>query len=64
MTTLLEMPAFTLREAAKYLEVERDTVYRWVREGKLQAEVDLCGQLRIPYGELYSAMIDKEEIKM
>ncbi len=52
MTTAPPIPGTPLRLAAKYLGVERDTVYRWVRQGNLRAEHDPCGQLVIPYDEL------------
>ncbi len=64
MTTLLELPGFTLREAAKHLGIHEKTIYRWVHEGRLQAEIDNCNQYRIPYGELYSALKAQEDLSM
>ena len=64
MTTLLEQPGFSVRSAAKYLGVSRATLYRWLDEGRISAELDTCGQLVIPYGELYSAIKELEERRM
>lgn len=60
MTTLLEQPGFSVRTAAKYLGVSRATLYRWLDEGRISGELDACGQLVIPYGELYSAIKEQE----
>jgi excisionase family DNA binding protein len=62
MTEAPPIPGAPLRLAAFYLNVKRDSVYRWVREGKLRAERDPCGQLVIPYDELiYQHRRQKEE---
>lgn len=61
MTTLLEMPGFTLREAARHLRIHEKTIYRWVHEGRLKVELDNCNQYRISYGELYSYIRNREE---
>lgn len=52
MITMLPVPAYTVREAAKYLGVSRDHIYKMLRDGRLQGELDVCQQLRIPYDEL------------
>jgi len=58
----LEMPAFTVREAAKYIGVERETLYTWVHKGRVAAELDVAGQLRIPYGEVWRLLKERERV--
>jgi excisionase family DNA binding protein len=57
---MLEMPMFTVRESARRLGVSREVVYWWIREGKVDAVNDECGQLRIPYQELRRLMQERE----
>jgi len=57
---MLEMPMFTVRESARRLSVARETLYAWIREGKVDALHDECGQLRIPYQELRRLLKDRE----
>lgn len=52
MTMILPIPAYTVREAAKYLGVSRNHIYIMLRDGRLKGELDVCRQLRIPYDEL------------
>lgn len=60
MQTILDMPSFTVREAARYIGVHDKTLYAWHREGKIQLTLDVTGQLRVPYGELYIALKERE----
>lgn len=61
MHTFLRMPGFTVRSAAMHLGVNRDWVYKLIREKRIRAELDACNQLVIPYGELYSALREQDE---
>jgi excisionase family DNA binding protein len=56
----LPMPGFTVRESAKYLGIRRETVFAWIHSKKIQAEVDCVGQYKIPYGELYRLLHERE----
>jgi excisionase family DNA binding protein len=64
METLLNMPDFTCREAARYIGVHDKTLYAWHREGKIQLTLDCTGQLRVPYGEVYRVMREREVTAM
>jgi excisionase family DNA binding protein len=54
------MPMFTVREGARHLGVARETLYWWIREDKVDAVSDECGQLRIPYQELRRLLKERE----
>ena len=43
---------FTPIEAAKWLKVDRITIYRWIKSGRLQANRLPDGRLRIEVREL------------
>jgi excisionase family DNA binding protein len=61
MSMLLPIPAYTVREAAKYLGVSRNHIYKMLRDGRLQGELDVCQQLRIPYDQLLYEVRKQEE---
>jgi excisionase family DNA binding protein len=54
MATLQQGPALTPEQVADYLQISKDTVYRYIREGKLPA-VRLGRSYRVPpeYLELF-----------
>lgn len=54
----LDIPGLTVRELAAHLGVRRETVYAWIRERKIDATLDVTGQMRIPY--LQAAKIIEE----
>jgi excisionase family DNA binding protein len=56
----LEMPAFTMREASKYLGIHEKTIYTWAREGRIEVTLDVTGQYRVPYGELWRLLRKRE----
>jgi excisionase family DNA binding protein len=58
----LPMPGFTVKESSKYLNLRRETVYQWIRDGSVAAEIDVCNQYRIPYAELHR-LLQKRESK-
>ena len=47
MTTLPDKANLRSSEVARYYDVTRKTVYRWIREGKIEA-IKVGGVLRIP----------------
>jgi excisionase family DNA binding protein len=55
----LPMPGFTVKESSKYLNLRRETVYQWIREGSVNAEIDVCNQYRIPYAELHRLLKER-----
>jgi excisionase family DNA binding protein len=61
MSMLLEIPDFTVREAAKYLGVSRDHVYKQLKDGRMRGSLDITGQLRVPYDELLYQIRRQEE---
>jgi excisionase family DNA binding protein len=56
----LPIPGFTVKESSKYLGVRRENVYAWIREGKVNAEIDICNQYRIPYAELHRILQERD----
>jgi excisionase family DNA binding protein len=46
-----EIKMLTVKEIAEKLKVDRMTVYRWIREGKLKA-TKICGIVRITEQDL------------
>lgn len=46
------MPAFSVAEAARLLDVSDDTVRRWIDAGKLSAGVDVAGRRALDGAEL------------
>jgi excisionase family DNA binding protein len=55
----LEMPGFSVRVAAEeYLGVSRETLYAWIREGKVRAVKKRSGY-EIPYAELHRLMSER-----
>lgn len=55
MTELL-----TPNELANALKVDRITIYRWVKGGRIQASKLPDGQIRIPIEQLEKLLIKKE----
>ena len=49
------MQTYTVKEASEVFKVTTDTVYRWVREGKVKT-AHLGRSVRIPKSELDSMM--------
>lgn len=47
MTTLPNKANLRPSEVARYFDVTRKTVYKWIREGKMEA-IKIGGVLRIP----------------
>ena len=60
---MLEMPGFGVREAAAYLGVRRETVYAWIREGKVAARLNAVNQYELPYEEMYRLLKEREGVK-
>lgn len=60
METVLDMPDFTVREAARYLSVHDKTLYAWQREGKIELTLDCTGQYRAPYGEVWRLLKERQ----
>jgi excisionase family DNA binding protein len=58
---ILEMPSFTVREAAKLLGVRRETVYWYINHGRVAAKRDVCNQWRIPYQELHRLVKERAD---
>jgi excisionase family DNA binding protein len=54
MTTLPDKANLRPSEVARYFDVTRKTVYKWIQEGKL-ASVKIGGVLRIPRESILSA---------
>ncbi len=57
---VLEMPGFSVRVAAAYLGVRRESVYAWIREGKVAARLNAANQYEIPYEEMYRLLKERE----
>jgi len=61
MAQVLEMPGFPVRVAAAYLgTVRRETIYAWIREGKVAARLNAANQYEIPYEEMYRLLKERE----
>lgn len=60
----LEVPAFTMREASKYLGIHEKTIYAWVQAGRIEVTTDVTGQYRVPYGEVWRLLKQKEDDAM
>ena len=43
---------FTVQEAAEKLKVDPQTIYRWIREGKIRKVVNMGRSIRITQEEL------------
>ncbi len=56
----LEMPGFQVKVAAAHLNVRRETVYAWIREGKVAARLNAANQYEIEYQELYRLLKEQE----
>jgi len=55
----LEMPGYSVRVAAEqYLQVSRETLYAWIRQGKVRAVKTRSGY-QIPYAELHRLMSER-----
>jgi excisionase family DNA binding protein len=55
----LEMPGYSVRIAAEeYLGISRETLYAWIRVGKVRAVKTRSGY-EIPYAELHRLMSDR-----
>ena len=57
------MPAasYTLPEAARIIGVHGKSIYRLVRNGKLRAERDSTGRMRVSPHEVYAYLRQMEE---
>jgi excisionase family DNA binding protein len=56
---VLEMPGYSVRVAAEqYLHVSRETLYAWIRQGKVRAVKTKSGY-QIPYAELHRLMQER-----
>ena len=60
MIETLPIPHMTVREASKYLSVHEKTLYGWYRDGKIDMTLDVCGQMRVPYGEVWRLLRERE----
>lgn len=60
METVLEMPDFTTREAARLLSIHDKTVFQWHRQGKIEFTLDVTGRYRVPYGEVWRLLKERE----
>ena len=60
---LLEMPGFTCREAARHIGINEKQIYAWIRDKRIEAEMDCTGQLRVPYGEVWRVIKERESVK-
>ncbi len=56
MTELLKIP-----EAAKKMHVSRETIYAWIREGKIQPVRTPGGRYRIPEEQLIKPVLESKE---
>jgi excisionase family DNA binding protein len=55
----LEMPGYSVRIAAEnYLLISRETLYAWIRAGKVRAVKTQSGY-EIPYAELHRLMKER-----
>jgi excisionase family DNA binding protein len=56
----LEMPGYSVRIAAEdYLQISRETLYAWIRSGKVRAVKTRSGY-EIPYAELHRLLTERE----
>jgi excisionase family DNA binding protein len=55
-TTTPALPGFTVSEAAAYLGLTRDAVWKRIYKGTMKREKDILGHTRIPYSELIIAL--------
>ena len=60
VSTLPEKERFTPTEAAKYLEVSKPTIYRWIESGKLKAVLVGEKLLKIPREAIMGAQKEVE----
>ena len=56
----LDHPGFTVAEAEKLAGLPKNTMYKLIRRGDVRAGVDVVGQYRIEYGELYTFLKNRE----
>ena len=55
----LEMPGYSVRIAAEdYLQISRETLYAWIRAGKVRAVKTRSGY-EIPYAELHRLLTER-----
>lgn len=54
-------PLLRVEEAAERLNVSRWTIYRWIKEGKLQATKIGSGSLRV-FAESVERLIERERV--
>jgi predicted site-specific integrase-resolvase len=59
---MLELPGYTVNEFERLAGLPKNTAYKLIRHGELEAMVDIVGQYRIPYGEaaLFVRMKEQE----
>lgn len=60
MQTVLAMPDFTTREAARLLGIHDKTIFQWHDAGRIKFTLDVTGRFRVPYGEVYRLMKERE----
>ncbi len=49
---VLEIPAFTVKEAERISGLSNHRIYALLKEGRIESETDINGQLRISYEAL------------
>lgn len=59
-TADLQIPGFTIMEASLALGESEFSLYRRVKRGEVAAVFDASNRLRIPYGELYALLRERE----
>jgi excisionase family DNA binding protein len=64
MQTLLPAVGYTLPEAAKIIGIHDKSIYRLVKQQKMQAFLGLDGRLRISKEELHYYLRRQEEERM
>jgi putative resolvase len=58
--TTLELPGYTVKEAARLIGVTPKTAYNWAKQGRMDFYRDVNGQMRVGYGELYRLLRERE----
>lgn len=59
-TADLGLPAFTVQEVAASIGESEFVVYRLIKRGELACVRDVSGRYRVPYGELYAYLRERE----
>ncbi len=57
----LNLPCYTIAEACVALDITKPQAYRMIASGELPVVRDVSGRYRVPYGDLWTLLKQRED---